>query len=60
MFIYDLYEDLDKNYIENVISNLTFIISLYAYTEIAQNSPQPDRLPNYNHDQSYRFNWFSE
>ena len=48
--IYDLYEDLDKNYIDNVISNLTSIISSYAYTEIAQNPPQPEGLPNYNHD----------
>jgi len=48
--IYDLYEDLDKTYIDNVISNLTSIISSYAYTEIAQNPPQPEGLPNYNHD----------
>ena len=48
--IYDLYEDLDKNYIDNVISNLTSIISSYAYLEIAQNPPQPEGLPNYNHE----------
>ena len=46
----DLYEELDKEYIDNVISNLTSIINAYAYTEIAQNPPQPEGLPNYNHD----------
>ena len=46
----DLYEDLDKSYIDDVISNIISIISSYAYTEIAQNPPQPDGLPNYNHD----------
>ena len=48
--INDLYEELNKEYIDNVISNLTSIISSYAYTEIAQNPPQPEGLPNYNHD----------
>ena len=48
--INDLYEELDKTYIDNVISNLISIISSYAYTEIAQNPPQPEGLPNYNHD----------
>ena len=46
----DLYEVLDKEYINNVVSNLISIISAYAYTEIAQNPPQPEGLPNYNHD----------
>ena len=48
--INDLYEDLDKDYIDDVVSNLISIISSYAYTEIAQNPPQPDGLPNYNHE----------
>ena len=48
--INDLYEELDRTYIDNVISNLISIISSYAYTEIAQNPPQPEGLPNYNHD----------
>ena len=48
--INDLYEELDRAYIDNVISNLISIISSYAYTEIAQNPPQPEGLPNYNHD----------
>ena len=46
----DLNEELDKEYINNVVSNLISIISAYAYSEIAQNPPQPEGLPNYNHD----------
>ena len=46
----DLYEELDRTYLGNVISNLISIISSYTYNEIAQNPPQPEGLPNYNHD----------
>ena len=45
----DLYEDLDEEYIDSVISNLTSIITGYAYIEIAQNPPQPKNISNYNH-----------
>ena len=45
----DLYEDLDEDYLNNVISNLTSIIEAYAYIEIAQNPPQPENISDYNH-----------
>ena len=46
----DLYEDLEESYIDNVISNIITLISSYSYTEIAQNPPQPEGFPNYNHE----------
>ena len=45
----DLYEDLEPDYINAVISNLTSILNGYAYIEIAQNPPQPENISNYNH-----------
>ena len=46
----DLYENLEEDYINSVISNLTSIISAYAYIEIAQNPPQPENISDYNHE----------
>ena len=45
----DLYEDLEEDYINSVISNLTSILEAYAYIEIAQNPPQPENISDYNH-----------
>ena len=47
--IEDLYEDLEEDYINSVISNLTSILEGYAYIEIAQNPPQPENISDYNH-----------
>ena len=48
--LYDLYEDLEEDYINNVISNLTSILRGYVYIEIAQNPPQPQNISEYNHN----------
>ena len=45
----DLYEDLQEDYTNSVISNLTSILEGYAYIEIAQNPPQPENISDYNH-----------
>ena len=44
-----LYEPIDKNYIDNVISNLTNILQNYVFLDIIKNPPAPEGHPDYVH-----------
>ena len=44
-----LYEPIDEIYIDNVISNLTYILTNYIFLDIIKNPPAPEGHPNYVH-----------
>ena len=40
-------EELSQQYCQKIISNLTQLLEIYVYNDIAQNPPNVPNLPNY-------------